>query len=64
MSGPSKIIVIPLTKLIFKVLPHSKLHNKFKFDEKEAFKEIYELIAVRNYNRDKLINEKTSSDDN
>ncbi len=47
MSGLSKMIVQPMTFLVFKVAKISKLHNRFKFDEKEALQEIQELIKIR-----------------
>jgi hypothetical protein len=57
MSGPSKPIVTTLTKLVFVVLPHSKLHNKYKYDETDAFREIQELANERDINREKLLKE-------
>ncbi|MBD3351021.1 MAG: hypothetical protein GF364_06005 [Candidatus Lokiarchaeota archaeon] len=55
MSGPSKIIVVPMSKLIFKTVSISPLHNKFKYDETEAYKEIRELMELRDENRKKLL---------
>jgi len=55
MSGPSKVLTIPMTYLVFKTVKISKLHNKYKYDESEAFKELKELIAEREINRKRFI---------
>jgi hypothetical protein len=55
MCGPSRLIVVPMTKLLFKAMPHSKLHNRFKFPEAEAVQEIEELIAIRDANRENIL---------
>jgi len=52
MSGPSKVLTKPMIWFIFKVLPYSKLHNKHKFDESEAVRQIRELIQLRDINRE------------
>jgi O-antigen/teichoic acid export membrane protein len=56
MSGISRILVLPMTKLIFKIAPKSSLHNRFKYDEHEAFQEIQELMEIREQNRIRLLN--------
>ncbi len=55
MCGHSRIIVVPLTKLLFKVMPYSKLHNKFKYDESGAFEELMELNQIRELGRQKTL---------
>lgn len=52
MSGPSRFLVTPMARIIFKTVPHAKLHNRFKYDEKEALREIKELMQERNKNRE------------
>lgn len=52
MAGASKIIVVPATFLIFKAAKRAKLHNRFKYDENEAYKEIREIMRIRNQNRE------------
>ena len=47
MSGISRLIVLPMTFLVFKIASLSPLHNRFKLDEKEAMIEIEELIRIR-----------------
>ncbi|MBN2150123.1 MAG: hypothetical protein JW839_01630 [Candidatus Lokiarchaeota archaeon] len=52
MTGPSKILVNPIAKMIFKTVPIARLHNRFKYDESEAFAELKELVALRDENRE------------
>lgn len=54
MSGPSKIIVIPLYNLIEKVCKKSKLHDKFKMPVEGVVKEANELLELKVNNREKL----------
>ncbi len=51
MSGLSRLLVVPMTKLVFWIAPKSKLHNRYKIDETDALREIEELIETRNKNR-------------
>jgi hypothetical protein len=51
MAGPSKMIVKPMAYLIFKTVPKSTLHNKFKIDDTNAKIQISELIELRNTQR-------------
>jgi hypothetical protein len=55
MAGPSRFIISPMSKIILKIIPHSKLHNKFKYDEREAFEELEDLIKIRQGNIEKSI---------
>lgn len=52
MSGASKLVVVPITGMVFKTAKKAKLHNKFKYDETEAFKELRRIMDKRNTNRE------------
>lgn len=60
MSGISRLFVLPMTKLVFKVAPKSRLHNRFKYDETDAFQEIKELVMTKDLNRENTLKEKES----
>lgn len=64
MSGPSKFIVAPIARLVFKTVPRAKLHNRFKFDDTAAIQELRELVVLREQGRSatggKLVNKKAS----
>ena len=47
LSGPSKFIVWPLYRIISAICKHSPLHNKFRMDSDEAFKEAQELLEIK-----------------
>ncbi|MHA1340301.1 MAG: hypothetical protein ACTSRZ_08795 [Promethearchaeota archaeon] len=47
ISGPSKGISALLNSLLNKSAQKSKLHNKYKYDAKQAFKEIKELMELK-----------------
>ncbi|MEX2682443.1 MAG: hypothetical protein Q6373_012650 [Candidatus Sigynarchaeota archaeon] len=63
MTGPSKIIVNPIAKMIFKTVPVARLHNRYKYDETEAFVELKELVALRDENRGKAATKPVSRKD-
>ncbi|MHA1793847.1 MAG: hypothetical protein ACTSVI_14485 [Promethearchaeota archaeon] len=51
MSGPSKVLVALIANSVFASASHSLLHDKFRFDDKEAIKELKELVLLRRRNR-------------
>lgn len=55
MAGPSRFIVTPMARLIFKTVQISKLHNRFRFSAKEAEKEIQEILETRTISRKKAL---------
>jgi hypothetical protein len=54
LAGPSRILVIPLYHIVHFVCKHSPLHNKFKLDDTQAFKEAAELLAMKRANQLKV----------
>jgi hypothetical protein len=48
ISGPGKFFSIPMYKILVWVTQRSKLHNRFKIDEKIALQEARELMELRN----------------
>lgn len=54
MAGPSKFLVYPMARAIFKSAKSARLHNRFLFDSTEAEREIAEILAVRTKSRQKM----------
>ena len=55
MAGPSMFIVNPMFHLVAASVKKAKLHNRFIYDTSDAFREMQELILLRNENRKKQI---------
>ncbi|MFX0102136.1 MAG: hypothetical protein ACFFCS_21400 [Candidatus Hodarchaeota archaeon] len=53
MAGPSKFLVVGLKKNVLAVAKKAKLHNKFKIDDEAAYRELVELVALREKGRRK-----------
>ncbi|MHA1717732.1 MAG: hypothetical protein ACTSXP_18975, partial [Promethearchaeota archaeon] len=47
MAGPSKILVVPIANSVFFTAQHAKLHDRFRFDDREAYQELKDLIKIR-----------------
>lgn len=57
MSGPSKIIVIPVYKMVSAVCKRSKWHGKFEMSVEGVLKEAQELLESKRSNRETFKNE-------
>lgn len=57
MSGPSRLFVVPLYKIVEFAAKHSKLHNKFRIPADEPEKEARELLVLK-HSHDVKINKK------
>lgn len=51
MAGPSRFIVLPIAKMVNAAAKKAQWHNKFKYDETEAFQELKELVDLREKNK-------------
>ncbi len=56
ISGPGKVIAVPMFKILSKVSRLSPLHNKFGIDDSLALKEARELMEIRYSKLNKEIN--------
>jgi hypothetical protein len=54
MSGPSKILVIPIFFLINIACKHSRLHGRFEMPVEGVVQEAKELLAIKLDNREEL----------
>ena len=52
MSGPSKIIVIPIYKIIERLSKKSKFHGKFEMSIEGVLEEAQDLLEIKRKNRD------------
>ncbi len=50
ISGPGKLLVVPLYNIVHFFAMRSKLHNRYQLDESQAQKEAKELMELRNQN--------------
>ena len=55
MSGASKAIIVPLKTVIVKASKHAKMHNRFKYDETEAFQEARRIMELRDLKREEQL---------
>jgi heme/copper-type cytochrome/quinol oxidase subunit 2 len=54
MAGPSTFIVAPIYYLVMIATRISPLHNRFTLDTTKAYKELEELVEIREKNRKKV----------
>jgi hypothetical protein len=54
MSGPSRILVIPIYRIMAKLVPRSKLHNRFAMPIEGVIKEAQELLVIKRDSREAL----------
>lgn len=57
MSGPSRLFVVPLYKIVEFAAKHSKLHDKYRIPADEPEKEARELLVLK-HSHDVKINKK------
>jgi hypothetical protein len=54
MSGPSKLFVVPIFKIVEYACKKSKYHNKFDLSIDGIIEEAKELLVLKRENREKL----------
>jgi hypothetical protein len=55
ISGPSRFLAVPMSRVLEWAAKHSPLHNRFKFDESGALQEARELMEQKNlYQKEKI----------
>jgi hypothetical protein len=47
MAGPGKILVKPMLRVLEKIIPHCRLHDRFGIDDDAATREARELMAIK-----------------
>ncbi len=61
ISGPSRLLFIPVYKLTAALVKYSKFHDKFPMDHEDAEREMVELMIQRKKNEDRVKQEQALS---
>ncbi|GAB4309747.1 MAG: hypothetical protein Kow0069_09300 [Promethearchaeota archaeon] len=61
MAGPSKVVVVPLERLVSAAARRARLHGRFEIDDADATLELAELVALRDSNRSRAAVERVGA---
>jgi hypothetical protein len=61
ISGPSRLLFVPVYKMTAALVKRSKLHNRFPMDHEDAEREMVELMIQRQKNEERVKQEKALS---